>query len=215
MSPRNPCLLVPLLLVLGIALIGCTNVLRQLPGQPDYYDLKAKYTDLANRRVAVVVSVSDYTDFNYPDARPFITREISRRIVAGVPGATVSDPQAILDWQKDNPYWATRTPSAIIEQLKVDRLVLVEIGQFRTHEPGDKYVMRGMITATVNIIEAEAADPDNFAASYNRTVMFPRNKDTDIGVAGPTVSEEAIAMKTMVWFCEETAGLFYDHTLER
>ena len=215
MSPcwNRPRPTTPTTLLLAIAavmlLAGCNN----MPGQPEVIDVKARYLGLDNHSVAVVVATRDYTDFNYPDARPDMTREITRRIQANVPGVTVTDPEQILKWQEDNPYWATRPPSALIEQLKVDRLVLVEIGEYRTHEPGDKYVLRGVISATVNVVEAEAPDPDTFGGSYNKTVMYPRAKDSLIGKAG--VSEQKIEAQTQYRFCEEAAGLFYDHELVR
>lgn len=199
-----------LLLLVGIfVLVGCKN----LPGQPDIIDVKGQYLDLENRSVAVVVSTSDYTEFNHPDARGNITREITRRIVSEIPEVTATNPDEILKWQDDNPYWNTRPPSAIIEQLGVDRLIMVEIGEYRTHEPGDKYVLRGVISASVNIVEAEAADPDNYGAAFSKTVLYPRSQDSKIGQAA--VSEEKIEMQTQLRFCEETAGLFYDHQIIR
>lgn len=213
-TPRPITSLTLMMLALASALMtGCQN----FPGQPEVIDVKARYLDLQNRTVAVVVSTSDYTEFNHPNARANITNEISRRIQTGVVGARVTDPAKVLAWQEQNPYWATRPPSAIIEQLKVDRLVLVEIGEYRTHEPGDKYILRGVISATVNIVEAEKPDPDTFGGSYNKTVMYPRNKDTWIGKAatGGQASEQKIEAQTQLWFCEETAGLFYDHQLTR
>ncbi len=206
-------LIVSILLLCGVLMLSGCGLMQQLPGGPDIIPVKAQYTDLENRSVAVVVSTSDYTDFNHPNARPFITREVTRRIKAGVPGVTVTNPDEVLAWQEENPYWGTRPPSMMIKQLGVDRLVLVEIGQYRTHEPGDRYILRGVISATINIVEADAPDPDKFGGSYPKTVMFPRAKDTQIGMAG--VSEQQIEQQTKVWFSEEAAGLFFDHELVR
>ncbi|MFN3168381.1 MAG: hypothetical protein ACE37H_15085 [Phycisphaeraceae bacterium] len=199
----------PMLAMFAGLMVGCNN----MPGQPEVIEVKARYLDLDNRSVAVVVSTSDYIDFNFPDARESITAEISRRIQTNVPGVQVTNPADVIQWQDDNEYWATRPPSAIIEQLKVDRLVLVEIGEYRTHEPGDKYILRGVISATVNVVEAEAPDPDTFGGSYSKSVMYPRSKDSWIGKAA--ISEKKIEAQTQYRFCEETAGLFYDHELVR
>jgi hypothetical protein len=198
-----------LLLATAVMLGGCSN----MPGQPEVIEVKARYLDLENRTVAVVVSTSDYIDFNFPDAREGITTEISRRIQVNVPGVQVTNPADIIMWQQDNEYWDTRPPSAIIEQLEVDRLVLVEIGEYRTHEPGDKYILRGVISATVNVVEAEASDPDTFGGSYSKSVMYPRSKDSWIGEAA--TSEKKVEAQAQYRFCEETAGLFYDHELVR
>lgn len=187
---------------------GCAN----MPGQPEVTEYEAKYTDLANRSVAVVVSVRDYTEFNFPTARPTLTNDITRRIQLNVPGVTMSNPIEILKWQDENPYWHARPASALIEQLGVERLVLVEVGKYSTHEPGDKFLLRGVISAVVNVAEAEAADPDTYGFAYKKLVEFPRSRDSKLGRAESTaVNEEKIEKQTQAWFCEEVAGLFYDH----
>lgn len=176
-------------------------------------DVQGQYDDLANRSVAVVVSMSDYTEFKHPQAKQRIAEEIARLIQANVPGATLTSPNEIIAWQQENAYWATRPPSMLIKQLKVERLVLVEIGEYRTHEPGDKHVLRGVISASVNIVEAEAADPDNFGASFSKNVMYPEPGESKIGRVGD--DEQVIELRTQIRFCETAAGLFYDHQIIR
>eukprot|EP00752_Nemacystus_decipiens_P013554 g12012.t1 len=174
-------------------------------------DVQAQYLDLANRSVAIVVSMSDYTEFKHPDAKQMIAEEMTQRIQANVPGVTLTRPSEIIAWQKENAYWATRPPSMLIQQLKVERLVLVEIGEYRTHEPGDMHVLRGVISANINIIEAEAADPDNFGASFTKNVMYPEPGSSKIGRVGE--DEKLIEVRTQIRFCESAAGLFYDHQI--
>lgn len=198
-----------LLLAVVLLLSACGS----LPSAQKVIQVKGQYLDLKGRSVAVVVSTSDHTAFSYPEARPLITREITRRIKANVDGVTVTDPNKVLQWQDDNPYWATRPPSSLVRQLEVERLVLVEIGEYRTHEPGDKHVLRGVISATINVVEAEAADPDNFGASFTKNVLYPEAGKSKIGRVA--VSEQQVEFKTQIYFCEEAAGLFFDHQLIR
>lgn len=179
----------------------------------DVIDVKGQYFDLSNRSVAVVVSMSDFAQFNHPVAKEMITREMVRRIQTNVPGVTMTRPEEILAWQRNNPYWATRPPSMMIEQLEVDRLILVEIGEYRTNEPGDRYVLRGVISASINVVEAEADDPDNFGASFTKTAMYPEPGESKIGRVGDDVKR--IETLTQLRFCETAAGLFYDHQIIR
>lgn len=193
-----------------VLLAGCNR-----PGSmnQEVIDVKAQYLDLANRSVAIVVSMSDFTEFRHPQAKQMISEEMTRRIQTNVPGVTLTSPREIIAWQKENAYWATRPPSMLIKQLKVERLVLVEIGEYRTHEPGDKHVLRGVISASVNIVEAEATDPDNFVASFTKHVMYPEAGESKIGRVGD--DEALIEVRTQIRFCETTAGLFYDHQIVR
>ena len=176
-------------------------------------NVKGQYLDLPNRSVAIVVSMSDYAEFNHPTAKKMITEEMARRIQTNVPGVTITSPAEVLKWQRDNPYWTTRPPSMMIKQLNVERLVLVEIGEYRTHEPGDKHVLRGVISASINIVEAEADDPDNFGASFTQNVMYPEPGESKIGRVGD--DEALIEARTQIRFCETAAGLFYDHQIVR
>jgi hypothetical protein len=176
-------------------------------------DVEGQYDGLANRSVAIVVSMSDYAQFNHPTAKQAIAEEMARRIQANVPGVTLTSPAEIAAWQQDNPYWATRPPSMLIDQLKVERLVLVEIGEYRTHEPGDKHILRGVISASINIVEAEADDPDNFGASFTKNTMYPEPGESKIGRVGD--DEAVIESRTQIRFCETAAGLFYDHQIIR
>ncbi|MGB0768588.1 MAG: hypothetical protein ACPGYV_12885 [Phycisphaeraceae bacterium] len=199
----------PLIALSLVLLVGCSSLM----GTKKIIDVDGQYMDLANRSVAVVVSMSDFAEFTHPTAKSTITKEITRRIIANVPGVTATSPNDVLAWQEANPYWATRPPSAMIRQLKVERLVLVEIGEYRTHEPGDKHVLRGIISASVHVVEAEAADPDNFGASFTQNTLYPEPGESKIGRVGD--SEAAIEARTQLRFCESAAGLFYDHQIER
>lgn len=199
-----------LLVTAAAVLTGC-NGARSFT--QEVIDVKAQYLDLNNRSVAVVVSMSDYAEFKHPNAKQAISEEMVRRIKANVPGVTLTSPGEVLKWQRDNPYWTTRPPSMLIEQLKVERLVLVEIGEYRTHEPGDKHVLRGVISASVNIVEAEAADPDNFGASFTKHTMYPEPGESKIGRVGD--DEAVLEVRTQIRFCESAAGLFYDHQIIR
>ena len=192
-----------------LLLCGCESLMKD----DGVVDVKGQYFDLANRSVAVVVSMSDFTEFNHPDAKEMITNEMTRRIMSNVPGVTATNPKEILAWQKENAYWATRPPSALIRQLKVERLVLVEVGEYRTHEPGDKHILRGVISASIHVVEAEAADPDNFGASFTKNVMYPEPGESKVGRVGD--SEELVEVRTQIRFCESAAGVFYDHQIVR
>lgn len=201
-----------LVALLGVSLLASGCETGGKVGQT-VTNVKGQYADLTNRSVAVVVSMSDYAEFNHPNAKALITEQMARRIQTNVPGVIITSPNEVLNWQKDNPYWATRPPSMLIKQLKVERLVLVEIGQYRTHEPGDKHVLRGVISASINVVEAEAADPDNFGASFTKDVMYPEPSESKVGSVGG--SEQKVETLTQIRFCETAAGLFYDHQIVR
>ncbi|MEM9414430.1 MAG: hypothetical protein AAGA29_02990 [Planctomycetota bacterium] len=180
---------------------------------PKTYDREAQYLGLNDQSVAVIVAMSDQTEYRYPDARQQIAREITRRIAISVPGIDVVNPDVLIQWQAENPYWTARPPSMVIEALNVDRVVMVEIGEYRMTDPGDTNIKRGVISGNVNVIEADAADPDNFGFTQSVRLSFPDEFRTRVGL--PAASVDDIRTITVSRFTEDVAGLFYDHSVIR
>lgn len=206
--PRTNLSAVLLMLACLVPLAGCNS-----DGEGVRH-VEAEYLDLNDKSVAVMVYTPDDIGFNFPLARPLITKEICRRIMAKVPDVRVVDPEQVLAWQEkdENRYWAARPKSELLRQFGVDRLVVVEMDEYRTRNPGNRYELRGVISATVVVIEAESSNPDNYSARFNKLVMYPqKNKKLDAFA----INEKKVERQTQVWFCEEVAGLFYDHTLQR
>ena len=201
--------LLTLTLAVLLVVTGCHTSVHD----PKDYDVTAQYTGLDNQSVAVIVGASDHTRYRHPNASRQIAREVSRRITLNVPEVTVIDPDRILAWQEQNPYWTARTPGQLIAALGVDRLVMVELGEYRMTDPGDTNVKRGVISATINVVEADAPDPDDYAFSTPLRVTFPDEFRTKVGLI--SASEQDIQTITVSRFTEEAAGMFYDHTITR
>jgi hypothetical protein len=197
------------LAVLFTGLVGCHKPIHE----PREYDITAQYRGLDGKRVAVIVAVSDQTNYQFPDARARLTRDISRRIQLNVPEVQVTNPDEVLLWQNANEYWTARPPSMLIASLGVERLVIVEVGEYRVTDSGDTNIKRGVISANVNVVEDDAPDPDNYAFSDSLRVAFPDEFRTKIGLVQADVQD--IYTITVSYFTEEAAGYFYDHTITR
>jgi len=210
-SARRP-LAATVFLLLAVLLLPACN----LPTTGDKtYNVKQQYAGLENRSVAVLVATGEYIDFNYPDVRDQLTREVCHRIATNVPGVQLADPDQALRFQENNPYWTARAPSEIIQALNVQRLVIVEVGEYRTHEPGDRHVLRGVVTGNVNVLEAENANPNNFSFSQPMRAAFPEETRSKIGYSRATLSESMVETEARRRFAEDAAGLFYDHQIKR
>ena len=64
--------------------------------------------------------------------------------------------------------------------MDVDKIVLIDLVEYRTHEPGNSYIWQGLITANIGVIDAHASDPDNFVYYNTVQVRFP--EESSIGV---------------------------------
>ncbi len=157
---------------------GCT--LSNMPGFGDRTPAKPEYSGLAHHSVAIVVLADDSTLYEYPDIPLNVSQAVASALTVAVPGVKVTDPRALTKFERDNPYWETLPPSDLIRRLKVQRLMLIDLTHFSTHEPGNANVWMGVMVANVSIGEAESANPDNFVYRTNVSAQYPG--DRSLGV---------------------------------
>jgi hypothetical protein len=167
----------------------------------------AEYPKLAGKSVAVIVAADEDTLYQNPAAQLQIGRAVSRQIAADIKTVRIADPNQVNDFQRANPYWSTFSNKAILEALKVERLVYIDVAQFSTHEPGNSYEWRGMLVARVKVAEAEAANPSDFAYAQDVAARFPPDKP--VGVLD---SDDATIRAGLLGdFAQRVSWLFYNH----
>ncbi len=203
---RSRGLVVLMLLALGLSLTGC----MPMPGEKVLVDVAGEYDGLANQRVAVMVAADGHMLHSYPDAPLHLTRTITSRIAGHVPGVTTTIPDQIAKFQEANPYWMNMRYGELAKKMGVDKIVLIDLVEYQTHEPGNAHIWQGLITANIGVIDAHAQDPDNFAYYNTVTVRFP--EASDIGVID--ADNETIQLGMVLLFARKGGGLFYDHQIE-
>jgi len=139
----------------------------------DKTPLKPEYLGLANHSVAVVVIADDKTLYASPDAPRSLCQSVSSALVAALPGIRPTEPRQIEQFQRLNPYWETLPPGDLLQHLRVERLILIDVTNFSTHEPGNANVWQGTIVANVAVAEAEAKNPNNFVYRTNISAAYP------------------------------------------
>ncbi|MEM9294582.1 MAG: hypothetical protein AAGA57_02170 [Planctomycetota bacterium] len=184
--------------------LGCAS-----PLEPTMITVAPQYTDLANRTVAVLASVDPAAQAMHPGAPDNLIRGVSANLVDNVPGAIVAEPDGLIAFQRNNPAWSTVRPTRLVEALGVDRLIILDVAEYRTHEPGNAAVREGLIQANVDLYEAESPDPDQRALTAAVTGRFPRNRS----VGEVTASSQSVERATLVDFCLRAAGVFHQHEI--
>lgn len=207
---RTPLTLALLALVLVVG--GCFPagyIAQGVAKGPKKVQVKARYLDLQNKKVAVMVAADEYTLFEFPQAQLAVARAVSSKIASGVPGVTLMAPQEVLDYQEKNPYWNASRYSELIQKLGVDRIVLIDLIEYRTHEPGNAHVWQGLISGEVGVIEADADDPDDFAFKTVVAAQYPEN--STIGLLNS--DDATVQLGMLQTFARDAAGLFFDHEI--
>lgn len=208
--PIVPPRLTACLILLAAMVPGCGPlawIAQGAAGGKRTYQVKAQYLGLANQKVAVMVAADEYTLFQAPGAPLKVSRAVSAKIATHVPGVEIVPPQEVIDFQLKHPYWSAVPYSELTEDLGVDRIVLIDLIEYRTHEPGNAHVWQGVITGEVGVVEARGEDPDNFAFSTVVRARFPQ--DSAIGLVNS--DDQTIELGMLVTFARDAAGLFYDH----
>lgn len=163
------------LAVLACSAIGGCNVAgyaAHVIGERKTVVLPA-YRGLENQSIAVMVTADEFTRFTHPQVTDAVGRAVSSSLASNVPGVRVMDPRQMAQFQEQNPFWMTLPPADVVQRLAVDRLVVIDLVEFTTHEPGNAHLWRGVVVANIDVLEADVATPNN--AVYHTTVktMYP------------------------------------------
>ena len=188
----------------GCAAFGAIGAISAQIDREKQIEVLAEYDGLRNRTTAVVVQSAPAMSYEYPTVVANIT---SRRLAENVEGIQLLDPRLVLQWQYQTPHWAALPYGRIAEELGVERVVLIDIYEYRLHPPGNTWVWDGVAAATVGVIEAGLFDTDEFADSFSVTVRFPDME----GVSRESASASQIETGLLVKFYQGTAWLFFDH----
>jgi hypothetical protein len=166
-----------------------------------------EYTGLEDRTVAVLVDVDLATLYQYPELAAEIAGNVSGRIANNVHGARVIHPNDVHRWKYHTRHWNAMPYGQIAEELNVDRIVYIDIYEFRLNPPGNRWEWEGVCAANVGIIERESFAPDSFVQTFNVIGRFPRAEYID----RESTDERVIEFGVLQEFIRETAWLFYKH----
>ncbi len=187
----------------GCMIFGAAGVI----GQNIEREMLAEYDGLRQSTCAVVVITDMVVMYEYPGVVANICVNLSRRIQQNVEGVQVLDPRVVLDWTHHTPGWQSMPYGRLCEELGVDRVVWVDLFEFRLNPPGNRWQWEGLASANVGVVEVDGFDPDAFAESYDVTASFP-----DIPELGrESATENQIETGLLASFVQEAGWLFYDH----
>lgn len=186
---------------------GAIGALGEQAERGKKLDVPAQYDGLENRSVAVVVSADYATLVEHPTVVGQITANVSVRIARFVKGASVLPPGEVLDWQYRTPQWRALTYGEIAKELGVDRLVYIDLYEYRLNPVGNSYLWDGVSGANIGVAEADGLTPDEFVFTTNVISRFPDKE----GVGRESAQAEQIELGLLTLFVQRTSWLFYRH----
>ncbi|WP_145079086.1 hypothetical protein [Poriferisphaera corsica] len=199
-----------MLMVAGLMTMGGCNIIGWMAApygsDESVIEVKAEYTKLEGKKIAVLVAASDEILYKYNEAILRTSRAITARMAENMPSIRVMDPTTVLAYQRNNPFWSTSGYENLIDALNVDAVVVVDLSEYRTHEPGNKYQWKGIVAGHVTVAEGNEA-------VFAQTVRAEFPEDSKVGVLDS--SDEKIQLGMLSIFSRDAAGLFYDHEIVR
>ncbi|MBX3404120.1 MAG: hypothetical protein KF699_11980 [Phycisphaeraceae bacterium] len=198
------------LLLAAVAGSGCqlVGVMAASAHRSGSHEVKAKYRGLEDRTFAVVVSADRSIQADHPDIVVTLTREISRRLAADAAASGYVPANDVLAFQFQRPNWVAMTPQQLAEEFGVQRLVYVDLAEYRLTDPGNPYVWKGVAIGTVSVTEADGSMPSLFAFRENVRVTYP---DLE-GVSPLEQPRDTVKIALTSRFVQRATWLFFDHT---
>lgn len=172
--------------------------------------VSAKYSGLADKDFAVVVYADRIIQADFPEVVGNLTVTIARRLAEQetlVAASGFVPGERVLQYQYSNPRWVVMPWRELGEQLGVDRLIIVELQEFRLNEPGNQYTWAGAASAAVRVIELDGPSPETPTFQETITVSFP---DED-GYGPMQMPASTIQLALSKRLVDRASWLFYEH----
>lgn len=167
----------------------------------------AEYLGVQGKSFAVVVSADRVLLTEHANLVPYFIANVSERLRQFAGASGYVPPGTMMEYLTNNPRWSAIPYGEICEELEVDRLIVVEITEFRLHEPGNRYLWEGLAQAQVGVVEADGYSPDDFAFRRTLTVRFPDKKGYTPNDMDQRLVDSALRLRLV----DRVSWLFYEH----
>lgn len=194
----------------GCNALGFLGAMEESRRRNSTKTVDAEYKGLKDKNYAVVVKVDRSIEADFPELVPYMTGEVTRRLVdqqAKINADGVVPTERVLRYLFDHPEWTTMAHGELAKALEVNRLILIEVFEYRLNEPGNAYLWEGIAAGTVGIVEADTSVRDEFAFQKPVRVQYPDQK----GVGQQDMSRAVVATELARRFIDRTTWLFYSH----
>lgn len=171
------------------------------------HDVEAEYTELQGRSFAAVVAADRATQARFSTLAAELTGRINTRIAEAAGASGWVPPDQIVAYLNNNPSWPAWPRDRLIEEFGVDRLIVIDLAEFRLYEVGNQHLWDGLAHGTVSVFEADSASPDFEAFAREIRVAFPDQP----GYGPGELPEAAVATELLRRFVDRTVWLFHDH----
>lgn len=191
----------------GCEIVAVAGVMAESYKESSTRTVHADYTGLEDKTFMVLVAADRTVQASHPDLVARLTMLISNRLAQNAGASGYVPPAVVLEYQYNNPRWVAMGYEDIAEEFGVDRIVFVDLYEYRLHEPGNSYLWAGVAAATVGVVESDGPLASEFTYTSDVSVSFP---DAD-GYGPADISEQLVQGELVRRFVDRAVWPFYEH----
>jgi hypothetical protein len=185
-------------------LIGGMAGSAERQGKTEY---KAKYTKLEGKSFAVIVAADRAIQSEFPSIVTIITADTTKRLAEHAGASGMLPAAEVLRYQSQHPGWVAKPLGELAKTLGVERVVYVDLQDFRMTDPGNPYVYNGVASGVIHVAEAESEVASEFAFGKDVRVQFPDMS----GMSPSQIPRDQVFSELTRRFIERSAWMFYQH----
>ncbi len=171
------------------------------------HEVAYEYGGLQDKSFAVFVGAGKEIQYEFPELVDGFAGGIAEKL-AEEAGASGWVPYTAVGWyQSRNPHWEALSYSEITQDLGVDRLIFVDLYEYRLHRPGNPYLWEGVVAAKVGVVEADSSIPNEFIFERDVQVSFPDKT----GMSPADMTRDQVVTGLNSKFRRDVCWLFYTH----
>jgi hypothetical protein len=194
-----------LALTLACSLSGCWlgGAYERTQGKP----VASEYKGLAGHTAVIVVYVPDGLVNNYPRAAREVMDFFRVELLKGVPNVRLVSLDRVEDWQRSTD-WIKLSDKDVANHFGVDRVIRIEMVEYRTKEPGVEGYVKGRINANCRVVEVVKGETPRIGWERRGiTAEWPTESNMEM----LRINENVVRMRTLEMFAQTLAKAFYDH----
>jgi intein-encoded DNA endonuclease-like protein len=108
----------------------------------------------------------------------------------------------------DRPGWRAKSTEDLSKELGgAQRVIYVELTEFRTKEPGNQYLYDGVCAGTISVAEADSKLADYYSFEKSILVKFP----DETGRRPEEIPETAVRTELIRRFVDRATWPFHTH----
>ncbi len=192
----------------GCQIFGVAGVVAKAIDDATPKKVYAEYTGLQGKTFAVVVAASQMVQSEFPALVPELTARVTANLAENAGASGFVPAEQVVLFQKQNPRWPLMDREELGKALGgVDRVVFIELDEFRLREPGNRYLWDGQASGMIAVIEADGPLAGEYRYQRMIRVGFPDSSGFSQDDFGAGVVASALVSR----FSRRAAWMFYDH----